>query len=450
MTAQARSLPALWTAFRIKVLRRKFVRDVGVLTIANGVAAILSFMQGILVARWLGPELYGVAALVMSYPSFLHAFLDSRSAEASVKYLSEFDASGERERILAMCNLGYVVDIATSGLMFLIVLFTAPWAAEQIAHSPEVSGLLIVYAAAFLPRALVRTSYAVLVTLGRFPVIAFLDLLTTIIRVSLILGAVFLGWKVSGIVWGNAVAMTLSGFMYMAAAVIFTFSAWGALPWQGSWQALTGRRRQIVGFLAYNNLNAMLGMIPKQLDVILLGYFRSPVEVGYYKLGRNLSAAVGYVVNPLQSVIYPELSRLWGANDREALRHRVPHLAMYVGAPIGIAVLGGTLLIPLGLPHLVGRDYYPTVVVTQLLLVGAAVWAGFFWLRPLYLAMGQVRRWTIGTGIYSLMFLLLSLLSLPRWGYIGLTMSLVICTVLFHIGMGFLIYEIKWDSRKSS
>jgi O-antigen/teichoic acid export membrane protein len=449
MTEQTVSLSGLWAAFRTKVIARKFVRDVGVLTVANGVAAILTFMQGILVARWLGPELYGVAALVMSYPGFLHTLLDSRSAEASVKYLSEFNATGEHERILAVCKLGYVVDIATSGLMFLIVFLTAPWAADRIAHSPETAGLLIVYAAAYLPRGVVGTSYALLVTLGRFSVIALLDLLITIIRVSFVLGAVFLGWKVSGIVWGNAVAMTLGGFAYMVAAVIITFSAWGALPWQGNCQALTGRRRQIFRFFAYNNLNAMLGMIPKQLDVILLGYFRSPVEVGYYKFGRNLSAAVGYLINPLQSVVYPELARLWGTDDREGLRHKVHRLAMYVGAPVGVVVLGGTALIPLGLPHLVGHDYYPAAVVTQLLLIGAVVWATFFWLRPLYFAMGQIRRWTVGIGIYSMAFLLVSIVTVPRWGYIGLTISLVLVTSLFHAVMGVLIYETNRNPRKS-
>jgi O-antigen/teichoic acid export membrane protein len=444
-----RSLPALWKSLCLKITKRKLVRNVGVLTVANMAGAALSFLQGILVARWLGPELYGVAALVMSYPSLLHAFLDTRSAEASVKYLSEFAANGERERILAMCKLGYVVDLATAGLMFLTVFLTGQWAADRIAHRPEASGLLIVYAAAFLPRALVGTSYAVLVTLGRFPLIALLDILTTIVRVSLVLGAVLSGWKVAGIVWGNALAMSLGGFAYILTAAILTSRAWAAFPWQGNWRALTGRHRQILSFLAYNNLNAMLGMIPKQLDTILLGYFRTPVEVGYYKLARNLSGAVGYLVNPLQSVVYPDFTRLWGREDRDALRRRVQRLAIYVGAPLGVAVLGGTLLIPWGIPLLVGRDYYPTVVITQLLFIGAAVWGTFFWLRPLYFAMGLVRRWAVGMGVYSALFLLLSMLSVPSWGYMGLTCSLVTATVLFHVGMSLVIYATDRQGRKS-
>jgi O-antigen/teichoic acid export membrane protein len=242
--------------------------------------------------------------------------------------------------------------------------------------------------------------------------------------------------------------MALAGLGYATAATILISRTWRALPWQGRWQTLIGRRWEILRFFIYNDLNALLGMIPKQLDVMLLGYFRNPTEVGYYKLARSLAAAVMYLVRPLQSVVYPELARLWGGEDREALFRQVRRLAMHVGAPLGFAVLGGTLLVPLTLPVLVGHSYRPTVAITQLLLIGSAVWLAFFWLRPLYFAEAQVAKWTAGISSYSIMFLLLGILTVQKWGSIGITLSLVIVTVLFHIGMGVLIYETNRGSRK--
>jgi hypothetical protein len=50
MTAQTLSLPALWATFRTRVIERKFVWDEGVITVANGLGAALSLVQGILVA----------------------------------------------------------------------------------------------------------------------------------------------------------------------------------------------------------------------------------------------------------------------------------------------------------------------------------------------------------------------------------------------------------------
>ena len=47
MTVQALSLPTIWKTFLTKLLARRFVKNVGILTIANCAGAALSFVQGI-------------------------------------------------------------------------------------------------------------------------------------------------------------------------------------------------------------------------------------------------------------------------------------------------------------------------------------------------------------------------------------------------------------------
>ena len=249
---KALSLPALWGAFRTKIVARKFVQNVGVLTIANFVGAALNFVQGILVARWLGPELYGVVALVMTYPNLVHGFFDARSVTASVKYLGEYHALGQRDRALAMCKLGYAVDLAVACLTFLVLVLTAHFAARSIVHDPAVAGLMVLYGAALIPRALVGTSNAILATLGHFPFIASIEIVTTVIRTVLIVGLVLAGWQVAGVVWANAIAATAMGLLYGVFAWVLVRRAWGGSVLRGSLKALKGRRREIFSFLAYN------------------------------------------------------------------------------------------------------------------------------------------------------------------------------------------------------
>ena len=403
-----------------RLLARPFVRNVGVLTMANGVNAVLSFVQGILVARWLGPELYGVAALVMTIPSLVYTFFDARSAEASVKFLSEFHVRGEGERALAMCKVGYAVDFTIALSAFLVCLFIAPWAAQNIAHRPEVVGLIVLYAGAFLPRALVGTSYAILASFGSFPAIAFIEVMTSLVRVVLVLGLVGLGWQVAGVVWGNAMAMVLTGLFYSTYAFPIVKRQWGRSWWQGDWHLLKGRCREIFGFLIYNDLNALLGMIPKQLDVALLGYFRNPTEVGYYKLAKSLAGVVSYVVTPLQSVAYPDLAQRWGIGDMQDFWQRVRKLAVQVGLPLGFAILLGAVPIPFVLPLLLGDAYRPAVPASQILLAGSAVWMAFFWLKPTYFAQGRIKRWMGISTIVVLLSVAGFFLTIPKWGYIGL------------------------------
>jgi O-antigen/teichoic acid export membrane protein len=410
-------------------LRRPFVRHVGVLTVANGVGAVLSVVQGILVARWLGPELYGVAALVMSVPSLVYTFFDARSAEASVKFLSEFDARGERERALAMCKVGYTVDFTIAMVAFLVILLLSPWAAKSIVKRPEMGWLIILYGSAFLPRALTGTSYAVLATLGRFPSIALIDTLTNILRVGLVLGLVGLGWQVAGVVWGNAIAMAATGLLYGVLAYGLVKSRWGRSWLLADWSYLRGRRREVIRFLAYNDLNALLGMIPKQLDVVLLGYFRGPTEAGYYKLAKSLAGVMGYITGPLQAVVYPRLAQAQAIQSKRAVRAQGWRLTWSVGLPLALSVV---LAIPFASIILifVGEAYKSSIHLFQLFLVLTGWQTIFFWLRPAYWSVGMLSTFISISTVCTVALLGVWLISIPIYGASGLILATIFISIL--------------------
>jgi len=410
-------------------LRRPFVRHVGVLTVANGGGAVLSVAQGILVARWLGPELYGVAALVMSVPSLVYTFLDARSAEASVKFLSEFDARGERERALAMCKVGYTVDFTIAMVAFLVILLLSPWTAKSIVKRPEMGWLIILYGSAFLPRALTGTSYAVLATLGRFPSIALIDTLTNILRVGLVLGLVGLGWQVAGVVWGNAIAMAATGLLYGVLAYGLVKSRWGRSWLLADWSYLRGRRREVIRFLAYNDLNALLGMIPKQLDVVLLGYFRGPTEAGYYKLAKSLAGVMGYITGPLQAVVYPRLAQAQAIQSKRAVRAQGWRLTWSVGLPLALSVV---LAIPFASIILifVGEAYKSSIHLFQLFLVLTGWQTIFFWLRPAYWSVGMLSTFISISTVCTVALLGVWLISIPISGASGLILATIFISIL--------------------
>ncbi|MPZ76996.1 MAG: oligosaccharide flippase family protein [Deltaproteobacteria bacterium] len=429
----------------MKVVARKFVQDVGILTVANLIGAGLNLVQGILVARWLGPELYGVAALVMTYPGLVYAVFDARSVAASVKYLGEYHARGEADRALAMCGLGYAVDLAVACLTFLVLVFTARLAAESIVHDPAVAGLMILYGAALIPRALVGTSNAILATLGRFPFIASIEIVTTVLRAVLLVGLVLGGWQVAGVVWANTIAVTATGLLYGAVAWVLIRRTWGGSVFQGKLKALKGERRQIFAFLAYNDLNALVGIIPKQLDTLLLGYFRNPTEVGYYKLAKSLSSVTGYLAGPLKSVAYPELARLWGLGRRRAFSRNVRQLAIWIAFPLGMAVLVGSAFMSFALPLLVGESYLPAVGAAQLLFIGSAISIAFFWLRLIYLAKGHVRQLFILNSSVTGVFTLIYPFVVRDWGYMGASACMLARYVVANGVSGYWLWK---DSKK--
>jgi O-antigen/teichoic acid export membrane protein len=252
---------------------------------------------------------------------------------------------------------------------------------------------------------------------------------------------VLAGLGVSGVIWGNAIAMTMTGALYCLPAILLIRRTWGVLSWMSAWRVLKVDRREIARFLAYDNLNALVGMIPKQLDLVLLGYFRNPAEVGYYKLAQSLAGTVGYLVSPLQSVTYPELSRLWIAGAWTAMRVKLRYLVLWIGVPAGLGVVTGSLLLFWVIPALTGEAYRPAIGAAQILLGGSAIWLGFFWLRPVYFAQGNIRQWLLISTKVALLSLVVYPLIIKQWGYLGLAVWSAMMQLLAHCLAGFYIWR---------
>jgi len=80
------------------ITRSSMTRNVGKLGSAGVVILALGIFQSILVARWLGPKDFGIAALVLGVPALIFTFFDPQTREAVVKYLGEFTTTGDEQR----------------------------------------------------------------------------------------------------------------------------------------------------------------------------------------------------------------------------------------------------------------------------------------------------------------------------------------------------------------
>jgi O-antigen/teichoic acid export membrane protein len=444
-----KSLPGEWIRSVAGVIGRKFIEDATALTAANVVGAGLGFVQGLIVARWLGPEQYGVAALVMSYPSLIYTFFDAKSSDAAVKYIGQHHAESNREGALAICKLGYAVDFGIALLSFLAVAASAGWGARNVVHREAEAGLLTLYAASFLLQSLTGASYAVLTTLGRFTLIARLNIASAALRVVLVLGLTAAGWQVAGVVFGNAFAIAANGLLLWLAARSAARGAWGATPIHGDLRAIGTRLREVLSFTVFSDLNTMIGIIPKKMDLILLGYARGTEQAGYYQLAKRLAGAAYNIIAPLQSVTYPEMVRLWAAGDAGALRRRVREFSIAVGAPLGAGGIAAAALMPVIIPPAFGEAYSPSIPATALMLIGSAVWAAFFWLRPLYLATGKVREWTAIGALTALLSLVGVAMIAPVWGCTGVgAWSMVIMLITHGVGWVYIACS-RWAEEET-
>jgi O-antigen/teichoic acid export membrane protein len=422
--------PSIWATLRAKATSG-FSGDVAAFGASGAATAALNLLQGLAVARMLGPERYGVAVLVMSYPSLLLSFADPRSFEVSMRYLGQFAAAGQRGRALAVCRLGYLLDTGVAVLGVALVAFTAAWAEGSIVKTPGTAPLIVVYALSFVPYSLAGTSYALLSTLGRIRLGSTADLTAAVVRTCLVLLLVWAGWGVSGVVYGNAAGLALQGLILTTGAAVAIRRTWGRSWLGGSLADISELRGEIVRFLGLNKLRALIGLATKQADIVLVGFVRGPQEAGLYRVAKSIGAGISYVRSPLQWAAYPRIVRASHVRDGDRLVALLRHLTVKVALPATVLVALAIPFVPFFLDLVVGPAFDPAARAGQLFLSASLGSLLLFWLQALYLSKEGIGTWTVGTAIAGAGSLAAGWLLLSAFGFMGLVVAISMADVLF-------------------
>jgi O-antigen/teichoic acid export membrane protein len=417
-----------------RAFRSTFLRDAGALTVSNVVAAIIAVVQGVIVARWLGPRNYGVVALVTAYPAVALALLTPDSPFATVRYLSDRDAAADPTGALAVCKLAHLVDLAVGVAAFGGVAVTAGWAQQHVVHFQDGASLLILTAGAMAIAAPSDASTAVLLHGRRYRLLAIVQIAVAAGRAVLIIALVAAGQGPVGAVRGAAAAIALQGVATVVLASLEAKRRWGGWWTRPRTAGLGKLRREMLRFMAWTDVGALLGTVTRQFDVVILGLVQGPTEVGYYRLAQSIASLPGYLVGPLKAAVYPRLTTFWAARRREELRAAVRRHAVF---GTGLAAAGLLALPALGVPvrAFAGQRYGPAIGVAQVLSVGSLLVLACYWLRPLYMATGEVRIWVAIITAVSAVSLAAFVLAGAAWGAMGIAIAQLAAAVIQHLAL---------------
>src|SRR5262245_44578681 len=216
------------------------------------VAAMVGLVTNIVSARLLGPKDFGLAALVLSYPLLPGSLMAVKSGWVTTRYIARFRAEGRAQSLGAICKLGYALDMTVSLIATLLVLVTAPWVAREFFHAPEITWLIIAYAACFPIWSLLGTSQALLTAFERFRWVGLLQVLDHVIGSLLVIALLLGGYGVAGVVLGSACGNVLIALIAAGAANAVLRREQLGSWWRCSVRQVGVSRKEITGLFGWN------------------------------------------------------------------------------------------------------------------------------------------------------------------------------------------------------
>lgn len=342
-------------------LVKQFFGTAGVQLLSKAIVLV----SGIIFARYLGPEQYGLYGYAMSILVLFTLPVTAGLPNLIIREIAKFQLEKKWASLVGMINWSryYVLSISAISMLVLAFLLYIDFFDSNITP-------LLVIAIFLIPfRGLLTQQGAILNGL-RKPVFAQIPstILSPLLMLFVLLFFIFNQYELTGEllvkvgVIGAILAFTLSALFVkktLKQEIKIVKPNYKIKEWQKS--------------LSPFMLMAIVSTLNTELAVLFLGYFDNSESVAFFKVAVQGTALVALGLGAINAVIMPQVARLYKQGDlkqTQQLLTKSVRLSCLVSLPIiAVLMIFGDFFIEL----FFGKEYLPAYPVLVILCVGQAV-----------------------------------------------------------------------------
>jgi len=309
--------------------KKKFAFDVGWVFTGLVVALVIRFLRKIVLARYLGPTDLGLFSMCLTIGSIITLVAGFGLESAVIKYVAEYkEDKNKLSQLVSSAFLTMIIFGVLSGAILFILSDTL----AGIFNMPSLSLLLKIFCIAF-PFTLIFS-----IILGLFNGLremnyhSYANISRASLAFTFILILILIGFGVRGAVLGYVLAEIAIACIFFA--FIKKYFRFTTLDYKQNIRILTSFGSRILGENVANTVSY-------EADTLLIGYFLTATDVGYYAIAVALSRFFWLVPNAIQHVTYPATSEYWSTNNHSALQKMIDKSMKYTACilfPIGLGV----------------------------------------------------------------------------------------------------------------
>ncbi len=424
-------------------LLRRVVKNSSYLFGSNAVSAILSFIQTILAVRLIGVANWGLVAAIQTFTSNINRFLSFRMSEVVLKHLGPSLADGKKQDAAVLIKAAGLTEAVMSVAAFLILLLLAPWASRVFARDINTAHLFVFYGLILLSNLVYETSTGVLQATHRFDQLARLNLVNSIITISIIGGTYILyRWSsliapaqlVEAILLAYLLGKTYVGVTQVILAARELNRDLGSGWWRVPLRTLSNKR-SLFTFALNTNLNGTVNLFFRDNIPLYMANLLSTTATGYFKIAMTFIIPITLILDPFIAPTYAEISRTIARFEWKTTLRLLKRITVITGGVV-LAIWAGWALTGWWIiPTLYKPQAIPVYPLLLILIAGYGFASVFQWNRSLFLSLGKAGFPVLISTLVGIVELALIFILVPRYGYL---MMAAILSGYFIISIGFI------------
>ena len=384
-------------------IMKEFLFETKELLLSQVTIAVLAIIQIRIVAKSLGPESYGVIGVYLGIIGLCFRFLSSRNSDLVLINYKSYDRNFLRSSmIFELCMGLFSVVISLS-----LLLITANYGLLDIKSIPNYL-LLFICSRVFLN--LLEVFKGTYTYKGDMKTYSVVESSASILRFALVVFFILQNPTIENFF----VALSLHSFLTgLIVFFVLIFS--------------NQNKDKKVGFKEYikiskNNFfkirtDQAVGLIPAQLDVVILGLLTDFYSAGIYRVARKLVEPVNYIVVAFSPWMLNKINKDDKYNFRKLIFNIL--IPISIGIILIYIIYGEDMLILIA-----GIDYISSYTPLLILLMGYIFYLLTFWSRHYLFINDLITQHTIGRLLYLVIFVSLSFLLTESLTFNGVAISI--------------------------
>lgn len=282
-------------------LKNKTIRGVGWSAVDAFLGQGITFVVGIVLARLLSPEEYGLIGICLIFTTVLNGIVDSGFSNAIIR---KKEATNEDYNTMFITNM--VISIVLYGLLYLSAPFITKFFQMELTSLVRVIGLVLIINALSLTQQTNLTKKIDFKTKTKASVVS--AILSGFIGIAM----AYLGYGV----WA-LVAQQLSR------QSIYTICLWILNRWWPNFHFSISSFKYMWGFGWKLLVSGLLDRLWAQMYQIVVGKFYNPATLGQYTRGREYANIFSSnITSIVQRVTYPVLAEVQDEKERMVAAYR--------------------------------------------------------------------------------------------------------------------------------
>ncbi|MCX8193724.1 MAG: oligosaccharide flippase family protein [Nitrososphaeria archaeon] len=424
------------------------------LFIGDSISTIILALGSILIARFLGPEGYGLYSITFAVPTLMLSFISLGIDQAVIRFPARLRVEGKLDYVLSFLKSAITFRFTISLVTWLICFLLSDVFAVYFLNRPEIGFYIKISSFIIIAQSFFTLVYNIFIGLDASERSTAIKILMSIVKSTLAPILILVGLGIAGAVTAHVLSFTIAS---LSGIVILYLNQYKKMKSVVRVDQLsnTGFSRDLRLMIGYGLplwLSSLMLILVDQYRLVILARSVSDLEIGNFQAAGNFLALLAVISTPIALALFPAFSKLEPESEdvRKAFQYSVKYTAMIL-APASVF----TMMMSRFLVEIIYGDEYTLAPLFLSLYAAMFLYSAFgsTVLGNFFNGIGETKVNLKATILYVALFIPSATVLTYLYGVLGLISSILvslIVNVFYYIHVAMKRYDLRIDLQASA